>query len=139
MYLLDTDICVFLLKDKYDIKQKIKEREISNCYISEITLAELMYGAHKSTNFKKHIHEVSEVEKLFNVLPIYASFPVFAEEKVRLQKAGILIPDFDLLIGTTALQHNFILVTHNTKHFSRIQNLKIEDWTKSDDVNSPFE
>lgn len=129
-FLLDTDICIFFLKNKFFISEKIKSVKISNCYISEITIAELIYGAKKSQNYFKHISEVKKIESIFNILPIYDNFTKYADEKVRLQFNGELIPDFDLLIGTTAIQQELILVTNNEKHFNRLNNLTIENWTK---------
>ena len=129
-YLLDTDICIFFLKGKYGIKDKIIAAGIDNCYISEITVAELKYGAEKSENYSKHSKEVDKMEELFTVVPIYSSLDAFAKEKVRLQKQGNLIPDFDLLIGTTSVHNNMILVTNNEKHLKRIQGLVLENWRK---------
>ncbi|WKN44738.1 type II toxin-antitoxin system VapC family toxin [Tunicatimonas pelagia] len=127
-YLLDTDICVHLLRGKQGIKEKIEQVGIKNCFISEITVAELKYGAEKSDNREKHSQEVEEVEELFTVLPIYPSFDRFALEKVTLQKQGILIPDFDLLIGATAVANQLTMVTNNEKHLNRIQGIRIENW-----------
>ncbi len=127
-YLLDTDICIFFLQGKFGIKEKVLEVGIENCYISEITLLELMYGAEKSTRPEKHTSEVFKMEALFEVVPIYNSFPIYAKERVRLQKEGRLIPDFDLLIGATAVAHNLIMVTNNVKHLERIQEIVIENW-----------
>jgi len=129
-YLIDTDICIYYLKGKLGIKDKIKEVGVNNCYISEITIAELTYGAYKSKDFARHILEVKKLEVLFEIIPIYGSFDKYAEERVRLQTAGILIPDFDLLIGTTAVTNNLTMVTNNEKHLSRISNIVIENWTK---------
>ncbi|MCP3933696.1 MAG: type II toxin-antitoxin system VapC family toxin [Bacteroidetes bacterium] len=127
-YLLDTDICIFFLQGKFGIKEKVLEVGIENCYISEITLLELMYGAEKSKRPEKHTSEVFKMEALFEVVPIYNSFPIYAKERVRLQKEGRLIPDFDLLIGATAVAHNLIMVTNNVKHLERIQEIVIENW-----------
>ncbi|MEZ4883189.1 MAG: type II toxin-antitoxin system VapC family toxin [Chitinophagales bacterium] len=129
-YLIDTDICIAFLKDKFNIKRKIKSVGISNCYISEITIAELTYGAYKSSNFEKHISEVVRMKNLFNVIPISDSIEKYAAEKVRLQRLGQLIPDFDLLIATSVVAHNMVIVTRNEKHFSRINDIVIENWTK---------
>ncbi len=63
-YLIDTDICIFLLKDKYDLKAKVKTVGIENCFISDITIAELTFGAFKSTNYQKHIAEVDTFSSL---------------------------------------------------------------------------
>lgn len=130
-YLLDTDICLFFLKNKFGITEKIEDVIITNCFVSEITIAELTFGAYKSAQFSKHIAEVVEVEELFGIIPIYNSYAKYAEEKVRLKKAGMLIPDFDLLIGTTAVINNMTMVTNNEKHFSRINGIKIENWTQA--------
>lgn len=129
-YLLDTDICIFLLKNKYQLKEKIKQIGINNCFISEITIAELTFGAYHSSRFEQHIKEVTQLELLFEVVPIYDCLPVFGKEKSRLRKAGILIPDFDLLIGTTAVHHYMIMVSNNQKHLSRIEGIQMENWTK---------
>ena len=52
---MDTDICIFLLQGKYGLEEKIKRVGLKNCYISEITIAELKYGAENSSNYQKHI------------------------------------------------------------------------------------
>jgi len=127
-YLLDTDICIFLLKNKHNIKSKIEKVSIENCFISEITIAELTYGAYHSSNFQKHIKEVAQLELLFDVIPIYECLPTFGKEKSVLRKSGNLIPDFDLLIGITSVHHEMAMITNNPKHLSRISNIKIENW-----------
>lgn len=127
-YLIDTDICIFLLKEKYRLKEKIKSVGIENCYISEITLAELTYGAFKSERFEKHIAEVASVEELFSIVPIFDCLKRFGKEKARLNKLGIQIPDFDILIGVSSVQRNMIMVTNNEKHLSRIEGIRIENW-----------
>lgn len=54
----------------------------------------------------------------------------FSQEKVALEKKGMVIEDFDLLIGVTARENDLMVVTHNQNHFSRIDNLKWVDWTE---------
>jgi len=53
----------------------------------------------------------------------------FCHEKIRLETSGEIIEDFDLMIGVSARENNLIVVTHNVKHFCRIDNLVVEDWT----------
>ena len=65
---------------------------------------------------------------LFDVVPIYNSLELFGQEKARLKKSGKIIPDFDLLIGVAAVQHEMIMVTNNQKHLSRFEGLEIENW-----------
>lgn len=129
-FLLDTDICIFFLKEKYNIKQKILSVGIDNIFLSEITIIELTYGAYKSSNIKKHLKEVTLFESLFTVLPIYDNRELFSKEKVRLNQLGMRIPDFDLLIGATAIQHGLTLVTNNEKHMLRLSNVQIDNWAK---------
>ena len=103
---------------------------IENCFISEITLAELKYGALFSKKTKKHIEEIEKLLEFIRVIPITSSIDLYAQEKARLRRAGMLIDDFDLMIGCTAISNDLTLVTNNTRHFNRLQGLKLEDWTK---------
>jgi tRNA(fMet)-specific endonuclease VapC len=127
-YLLDTDMLISFLRDKHSVAEKIDHVGIENCYISEVSIIELTYGAYNSTKIDKHLGEVNQVEDLFEVIPLYTAIKIFAQEKVRLRKEGNLIPDFDLAIGSTAVANNMILVTNNTKHLGRIKGIKIENW-----------
>jgi len=127
-FLLDTDICIEFLKGRQSVKEKILEVGIDNCFVSEITIVELIYGAYHSNNYQKHIQDVREIKKLFQILPIYDSFDLFGKEKSRLRTKGELIPDFDLLIGVTAIHHQMKIVTNNHKHLSRIKGIQLENW-----------
>ena len=130
-YLLDTDISVFYLRGKYNINQKLKEIiGYDNCFISEITLAELKYGAELSEKVDENLNFVNEFANKIGILPIFNSLDLYAKEKARLRKTGNIIDDFDLLIGCSAIKNNMILVTNNENHFERINNIKIENWTK---------
>jgi tRNA(fMet)-specific endonuclease VapC len=130
-YLLDTDISVFFLRGKYNINKKLKEIiGYDNCFISEITLAELKYGAELSEKTDENLHSVNEFAKKIGILPIFNSLDLYAKEKARLRKAGNMIDDFDLLIGCSAIKNSFILVTNNENHFERIENIKMENWVK---------
>ena len=129
-YLLDTNIIIFFFKGKFGIADKMKKVGIENCYISEITLAELKYGALNSANPEKHLKEVEELIAYLSIIPITSAIDHYAKEKARLRKSGALIDDFDLLIGATASANNMILVTNNSKHFTRLEKLTIEDWTE---------
>ena len=130
-YLLDTDICIFYLRGKYNVNEKLKEVMVhDNCFISEITLAELKYGAELSEKVEENMGFVNEFAKGIGVVPIFNSLDLYAKEKARLRKSGYMIDDFDLLIGCSAIRNKLILVTNNEKHFERIQNITIENWVK---------
>ena len=130
-YLLETDTCIFHLKNKFDIRSKILAVGRTHCYICELTVAELLYGAYNSSNFAYHSEDHLRILEVASILRIKDSFDLFGKEKARLRASGTPIYEFDLLIGVTALHHNMTLVTNNTKHMSRIEGLKLENWTQS--------
>ncbi|WP_455638848.1 PIN domain-containing protein [Parabacteroides sp.] len=127
-YLLDTNICIFFLQNKYDIVEKLERVGRKNCYISEITVAELLYGAACSANPEKHLAETRTFIDKFEILHIYPVLFAFAQIKATLRKQGLPIDDFDLLIGTTAVVNGLIMVTENQKHLSRIPQIETENW-----------
>lgn len=101
-----------------------------NCYVSEITIAELKFGAEKSEQVERNRKYISEFQEKFQILPIFRTLDFYAAEKARLRKAGAMLDDFDLLIGATAVVYNLVMVTNNTKHFSRISHIQLEDWAR---------
>lgn len=129
-YLLDTNICIFFLKGLFELDAKIKEVGLENCFISEVTVAELKFGAEKSQKVERNRLVVSTFISQMNILPIFNSLDFYAQEKNRLQRQGTPIDEFDLLIGATALANDLVLVTNNTKHFKRLTDIQIEDWTQ---------
>lgn len=130
-YLLDTNICVFFLRGKLKLDELIRSKGVENCFISELTVFELKYGAENSENRKKSHQAVSKFVSGLSVIPIYGVVEKYAEEKVKLRKNGTPMHDeFDLIIGVTAIVNNLTLVTDNTKDFKYLNKLKIENWFK---------
>lgn len=117
------------MRDKYpSLQKKFNDLSSENCFISEITLAELKFGVEKSINPEKNKKVLGNFLSGVQILPIFHSLDLYAKEKARLQKEGTPVDDFDLLIGVTSVQHDLIMVTNNTKHFRNIKNIKLEDW-----------
>ena len=127
-YLLDSNICIHFFRGRFDIDKKLELAGMDNCVISEITLAELIFGAENSANPKANQKLVDELVAHLTTLPILDAIPMYGKEKVRLRKKGIMISDFDLLIGCTAVEKDLIMVTENVREFGRISNIKIENW-----------
>jgi tRNA(fMet)-specific endonuclease VapC len=128
-YLLDTSICVFYLRGKLNLADSIQEKGRQNFFISEITVAELRYGAENSDNPAKLHKAVDAFVNGLSIIPIFGSINRYAKEKVRLRRIGKPMNDeFDLLIGVTAIENNLILVTDNVKHFTGLEGIKIENW-----------
>ena len=130
-YLLDTNTCIFFLRGKLNLDEIIKEKGLENCFISEITVAELRFGAENSENPAKSNKAVDSFISGISIIPIFGSIKRYAKEKVRLRKLGTPINDeFDLLIGVTAVENKLTLVTDNSKHFDSIAGIKLENWFK---------
>jgi tRNA(fMet)-specific endonuclease VapC len=128
-YLLDTNICIYYIKGLHDLKSKFEEVGPENCFISEITLAELKFGVAKSQAKKKNQKALDNFLSGIQILPIFPALDIYAAEKARLQVSGKIIDDFDLLIGSTAVSFDLTMVTNNTSHFNRLNEIKLEDWT----------
>lgn len=127
-YLLDTNICVYLLKGLFDLDKKIENAETKNCFVSEITIAELKFGVENSVHQEKNRKTIDEFVNRFTILPIFNSLDIYAKEKARLRKKGKSLDDFDLLIGATAISNELILVTRNVSDFERLEGIEIENW-----------
>ena len=129
-YLLDTNICIYFLKGKFGLVETFDKIGFENLYISEITIAELKFGAAKSDRPKTNKIVIDKLANKFKQIPIFSSLDIFAAEKARLRKDGNIVDDFDLLIGSTAIYNEMTIVTNNEKHFIRLKNIQIENWTK---------
>lgn len=130
-YLIDTDILIYSLKNNITVNNHLREKRDHPKSLSVITYGELIYGARRSRNTEKNLAKVRRISEIFPIIDI--SPPImdtFGDLKVVLEKSGMLIDDMDLMIASTALTHNLILVTNNEKHFSRIRGLEIENWAQ---------
>ncbi|MCC5920185.1 MAG: type II toxin-antitoxin system VapC family toxin [Cyclobacteriaceae bacterium] len=127
-YLLDTNICIHFLRGKFGLIEKFDQLSSDNLAISEITLAELIFGAENSKNPQKNLDLTEAFASQVLVLPIFSSIYLYAKEKVRLRSIGSMISDFDLLIGCTAVEKDLIMVTENLKEFQRISDIRLENW-----------
>ena len=130
-YLLDTCICAYWLRNKMNVRDCINAIGFENCYISEITIAELKFGkayGQLKGGLKYREQPLKEFFEAIKVLPIAPVFDLYAEEKARLALAGTPTGEFDLLIGCTAVAKKMIMVTENVKDFQNIKGIKIENW-----------
>ena len=116
------------MKGQYDLVQKLEKIGLENCFISEITIAELKFGAENSESKEKNRNTVDDFISRFTIIPIFNSLDIYAKEKSRLRKAGSPLDDFDLLIGATAISNNLVLVTRNVTDFERLEGIEIQNW-----------
>jgi len=130
-FMLDTNICIYLIKKKSSkIIEHLERQATGEVGISSITLAELFFGAFKSEHIQKNREALREF-----ILPLeIADFDEKAAEaygniRANLEKTGTSIGSMDMLIGSHALSLGVVLVTNNVREFRRIKGLKVADWT----------
>lgn len=130
MYLLDTNICIYIIKKKpADVLRALKIKSKNDIYISSLTIAELEYGVSKSLFPEKNKIALIEFLSIFNILPFDDKDAVnFGIIKTDLEKKGKIIGQMDLLLAAQAKTKKLILVTNNVKEFERVEGLKIENW-----------
>ena len=132
MYLLDTNICIYIIKKRpLDVIKTLKTKSKKYNYVSSITVAELEYGIAKSQFPEKNKIALIEFLSIFKILPFDDTDAVeFGLIKKDLEKKGKLIGPMALLISAQAKSKNLILVTNNIKEFERVEGLKLENWVK---------
>lgn len=130
MYLLDTNIIIYSLKGHTAVNRNIRSHLHDPMHISVVTLMELYYGAYKSQKVESNIAKIRALESTIEIIPVGKEVvDIFGSYKANLERSGTPLDDFDLIVAACAMTHNLILVTNNTKHFKRIEGLKMQDWT----------
>lgn len=131
-YLLDTNICVHFLNGQYGLKERINQVGLETCFLSEITVAELLFGvANGSEEHRtKNLEKVNQLSEAFagRILLIGECFYEYASQKALLKRTGKVVGEFDLLIGSTAIVHDLTVVTRNTRDFINLKNIRLENW-----------
>ena len=127
-YLLDTNICIFAMRDKYGVNERLESITPQQCYVTDVTVMELRFGAYKSENKEKNLRIVDNFISKLKVVPFADTIDAFCQEKLRLQSQGTPIEDYDLFIGCAAKVAGLTMVTDNVQHLSRIDGLEIENW-----------
>lgn len=130
-YMLDTNICIYMMKN--NPKETIYNFTRHNCNdicISSITYSELKYGVEKSKARNSNMYALMLFLSSISIVDYdYRASDEYGIIRSTLEKQGNTIGQLDLLIGAHAKANNLILVTNNVKEFSRIPGLKIEDWS----------
>ena len=129
-YILDTDSLIYFLKGHDEIVYRIAHTPPEALHTTIINHTELLFGVFNSARKKQNL---IKVEAFLNKIPVLSfckeSSYIFAEHKAALKSEGNIIADLDLMIASITLANKMTLVTNNTKHFTRIKDLKIENWT----------
>jgi tRNA(fMet)-specific endonuclease VapC len=125
-YLVDTDWIIHYLRGAEKVTQKLISVKVEGLAISMVSLAEIYEGVCQSPDPLANERVLKDFLTGVSVLQVDEEIcKTFGKERARLRKQGKLIGDFDLLIASTCLHHNLILLTGNIKHFERVESLKI--------------
>lgn len=131
-YMLDTNICIYAIKHKPDIViKKFLSHDPEEICISAITYAELMHGVEKSMAVERNRVAMSLFLSPITILQFdERAAEEYGRIKAELEKKGTPIGPMDTLIAGHARSSGLILVTNNTREFSRVAGLAVEDWTQ---------
>lgn len=128
-YMLDTNICIFIMKEDTIVLDKLKTVNFSDICISAISLSELEYGVFKSQQYERNRKILNSFIEYFSIIPYSKEVATeYGKIRAELEKIGKPIGSMDMLIAAHALTENLTLITNNKKEFVRINHLKIEDW-----------
>lgn len=129
MRLIDTDICSYLIRRNPDVIRRVTNLDPGKWAISVITQYELQYGILKNQPNQSLHDSVTAFLSLANIVDFdAAASSAAATIRANLSSRGQVIGNFDPLIAGHAIALNATLVTNNTKHFERIDGLKLESW-----------
>ena len=130
-YLLDTNICIYVINEKPEkVLRKFEQYPVHEFGISSITHAELQYGIEKSKNKGTNQNALDEFLLPLTILPFHGKRLVtcYGEIRALLESKGKTIGPLDMLIAAYALSLDLTIISNNIKEFSRIPNLKCENW-----------
>ena len=129
IYVLDTNTLIHFFKGLGGVSDRFLATPPSEIGIPAIVLLELEVGIGKSRTPQKRKAKLQEFISLINIISFgYKEAKSAAEIRIKLEKKGLPIGPYDILIAASAMANNGTLVTHNIREFERIKGLKVEDW-----------
>ena len=129
-FILDTDTWIEYFHRRGGVERHIAETPADQIFASEVSIAELTYGALHSNAVEKRLQEPKETEETFTTLPLGDWIHDYAEIRHALSSQGVIVGDFDILIAVTARHFDLTVVTHNIKHFGKMPGVKCVDWVE---------
>lgn len=131
MYLLDTNICIYIINNNpKQVVERIKSLKPPQVKLSSISMAEMEYGVSKSRDRERNRQALIHFASAFDIIEFNDNdAEVYGLIRAELEKKGQIIGPYDMQIAAQAISRDLILVTNNTSEFSRISNIKLENWT----------
>lgn len=128
-YMLDTNICIYVLKNRPAALRDRFDQEADRLCISAIVLGELHYGAEKSARRADNLRAIEQFVARLDVLPFTARAAAHhGDIRAQLERAGQPAGPYDMLIGGHARSEGLIVVTNNIREFVRMPGLRVENW-----------
>ncbi len=130
IYMLDTDICIYIVKRKpLRVLKRLELMQPDQLSMSAITFAELMNGAKKSQRVEANVSRLNALGEILEICSFDQQAAVaYGDVRSSLEKRGEVIGAHDLLIAAHALSLDRILVTNNEREFKRVEGLKVDNW-----------
>ena len=130
-YLLDTDTCIYALKQRTAVLERMLSRSRADVAVSVITEAELRTGAAKSSSPVKTMRLVENFLRPLTVVEFTSDDAAsYAGVRAKLERAGTPIGPLDTLIAAQAVGRKLILVSNNESEFGRVAALRMENWAR---------
>lgn len=130
-FLLDTDTCIYALKQHPGVLKTLLSKSRSEVGTSVITEAELRFGAAKSTSPAKTLGLIENFLRPLSIIEFTSADAVgYASVRARLERAGKLIGPLDTLIAGQAVARKLVLVSNNQREFARVSGLRLENWAR---------
>lgn len=131
-FMLDTNICIFTIKNRPEQVREAFKRHSGQLSISTVTLMELIYGAEKSANPERNLADVEGFAARLEVLPYDTQAAAHSGQlRAELARIGKPIGPYDQMIAGHARAQGLILVTNNLREFERVPGLRVEDWVSA--------
>ena len=129
-YLLDTNVCIRLINNSSSaVINRLANKQPEDIFISAITQLELYYGAYRSLQTERNLEILQRFFSKFNICFLDSESAMIAGKiPADLAAIGTPIGPYDLQIAASAIARKLILVTQNTREFSRVKGLQLEDW-----------
>lgn len=130
MYLLDTNICIYIInKRPRNVVDRLTQLTPSQIMLSAISVGELEYGVSKSRYRDQNRNALLDFLSGFDILPFDDNdAEVFGLIRAELERRGQIIGSYDLQIAAQAIAKGLILVTNNTKEFERVPHITVDNW-----------
>jgi tRNA(fMet)-specific endonuclease VapC len=128
-YMLDTNICIYVIKNRPVARRERFDQLAEGLCISTITLGELLYGVEKSARRSQNLQAVEQFTARLDVLPFSAKAAArFGQIRTELARVGMPCGAYDMLIAAHARSEGLMLVTNNVREFQRMPGLRVDNW-----------